>query len=99
LDASLSDLVLGVSRDDLGQGAFAGAIGSHDGMDLSSRDFEVETVEDLSAFLGDLGVEVAYAENGAVTHPVRLPFFVSLRGPLGASLSSAIENDSLFHIT
>jgi len=51
-DLAAGDLVLLASGEDAGQGALAGAVGSHDGVDLAGFAFEVDALEDLCAFDG-----------------------------------------------
>ena len=55
-DGACGDFVVAVAGEDFRQGAFAGAVGSHDGVHFTGVDGEVEAVEDLT--VGDLGGEV-----------------------------------------
>jgi hypothetical protein len=55
-DGAAGDFVLFVAGENFGEGAFAGAIGAHDGVDFTGVDGEGQAVEDLT--VGDLGGEV-----------------------------------------
>ena len=55
-DGACGDFVFFVAGEDFGKGAFAGAVGSHDGVDFTGVDGEVEAVEDLT--VRDLGGEI-----------------------------------------
>ena len=50
------DGVVGASGEDVGEGAFAGAVGAHNGVDFAGADLEVDAVEDGEVAGG--GVEV-----------------------------------------
>ena len=68
LDAARSRLVTGMTRDDLGQRALAGAVGTHDRVDLTLTDGQVNAIQDTEIFIGDLGLETLYAQNRCVAH-------------------------------
>jgi predicted acylesterase/phospholipase RssA len=70
LDVAPGDLVAGVSGEDLRERALAGAVGSHDRMDLPLVDLEVHAVEDFDVLVGHLGEEVPDRENGGVRDQV-----------------------------
>ena len=55
-DLALGDLVGVAAGEDAGQGALAGAVGPHDGMDLAGVDLEVDAAEDF--LVVDAGVQV-----------------------------------------
>ena len=63
-------LVPGVARQYLGQRALSGAVGAHDGVDLTLAQGQVDPLEDRQILLGHLGVETGDLQNGSVAHRV-----------------------------
>src|SRR4029079_18029963 len=55
-DAALRDLVLGAAEQGAGEGRLAGPVGAHEGVDLSGKDGQVNTLEDLHAVRADVQV-------------------------------------------
>jgi hypothetical protein len=55
-DLATGDFIVFVAAEDLAESAFAGAVRSHDGVDFTGLDREVQAFEDFAA--GDGGVEV-----------------------------------------
>ena len=53
-----SDLVVRLSGQDRGQGAFAGSVRTHHGVDLAAADLKVDALEDL--IVCDTGVQIGY---------------------------------------
>src|SRR5690554_2536361 len=62
-DRAALDLVLGVSREGIGQRRFAGAVGAHDRVGLTRRESEVDALQDLLVALLGLDADVEIADD------------------------------------
>ena len=60
-------VVLGMPHEGVGQGALAGAVGPHDGVNFTGRDRQRQSVDDLLAVDFDLQVFDAQGSSGNVT--------------------------------
>jgi hypothetical protein len=70
-DVTLRHLVRRMPGDHLGKGALAGAVGSHDRVDLSGVELQLHSTQDLRRILRDLGVQVGDLEQ-RFGHPLLL---------------------------
>ena len=63
LDGALGDLVVVLAREDRREGALAGAVRPHDGVDLAGVDVKVDALEDR--LLLDAGVQILDRQHNA----------------------------------
>ena len=56
LDFAFGDVVAGMAGDGVAEGAFAGAVGAHEGVNFAAVNFEVHAFEDRLAADGDMQV-------------------------------------------
>src|SRR5690606_25585274 len=57
-DVALSDLVVFLAGENVGQGRLAGAVRPHDRGDFACLDGQIESADDLGAVFGDAGMQV-----------------------------------------
>ena len=84
-DFTARDLVIGMSRQHLGEGALSGAIGYHDGMDFTGFKLEIHTVQYGEVFVRNLGMKASNRKDRSIAHGA---------GRVGAR--GLIKNDSCY---